>query len=46
MKRINIYINEAVENALKNLAKKQGRNFSELVREAIMGLLKKYDINL
>ncbi len=43
MKRLNIYIHESIEIALKNLGKQQGRNFSELVREALIDLLNKYN---
>ena len=36
MKRINIYIDESIETSIKNLGKLQDRNFSELIREAII----------
>lgn len=42
MKKINICINEKILNEIILLADKQGRSYSDLIREAIVKLLKDY----
>jgi predicted DNA-binding protein len=42
-KKINVFINEDMFNKLKSICEKTKRTLSEIIREAIFDLIKKYE---